>query len=553
MSENKPNTDTSYNQHSSGRGDNVAGNKTTHLNIRNVTVFILIAGIALIVIFYSIQQYRRQKEKNRQEAELRNQQDSLKTAELISSVKSAYEIKYITLEGNAIDILLDSNKINNTDILEVFGTKPLILTTPVTNYLLTLKKLFGMDPVAYNNYEVVVKNINPNKREDVKNEMKAGKELPSTNPFRISGIETSVSINDLTNKFNFDSNCIVDSLLGNDIIENTAGCNRFATKENIERLSKYFEPSPDNPSSDELKTLKLYLYTAGKKKFPSDFIEMRNGYIAAGCGGDNRYLRISIPVLKLKVAYIKNTSSAPIRLTDLLFSNNNYDGLRSMTEDSVGSFKADTVKYHITLPPGKSLIIPVQAYFQTEGMDKDENGEIIKTEDSDPTRPKYVFGNSVQIESLRVNDFLFAANKDYKATGYGFYINGSSEEGSCPYVFTYDSVQQYFMKETNILYAQNKKVKEGWDTIKLKHFDGRLQIKEIDRETSFIDCIYILARGKNGTDKIYKPDNKALISRNYSYQKLTQGDSFMLNFPTFNKREGDSYFVISSGYYLPWQ
>jgi hypothetical protein len=549
MSENKPNSGgTSYNQHSSGRGDNVAGNKTTHLNIRNVTVFILIAGVALILIIYSIHQYRRQKEINRQEAELRNQQDSLKTAELMSSVKSSYEIKYVTLEGNAIDFLLDSNKINNAEILEVFGNKPLILTTPVTNYLLALRKLFGLKP-EFTNYELVRKNIAPNESEEAKIKMTGGKILPATNPFSNQGFEAGpVSVNDLTYRFNFDSKCIADSTPGYPN-EKNAGCHRFATKENIERLLNYFDPS-----SDDFKTLKFYLYTAGSNKFPSDFFEMRNGYMSGECGGDEagyRYIRISSPILKLKVAYIKNTSSLPIKLTDLLFSNNNYDGLRSISDDSLGSGKADTVKYHITLPPGKSLIIPVHTYFEAAGIE-DTGGEPVKTE-SDPALPKYVFGNSIQIESLRVNDFLFAANNEYNAKEYGFYVNGIAEGASCPYIFTYDSSQQNFMKETNILYAQNKKSKEGWDTIRLKHFDGRLQIKEIDPETSFIDCIYILARSKNGTDKIYKPDSKALISRNYSYQKLTQGDSFMLNFPTFNKRDGDSYFVISSGYYIPWQ
>jgi type II secretory pathway pseudopilin PulG len=551
MSENKTDSGTSYNQHSSGSGDNIAGNKTTHLNIKNITVVILITGIALIVIFYSYQQYKRQQAINRQESELRNRQDSLKTAELMSSVKSAFEIKYVTLEGNAIDFLLDSNKINNAEILEVFGNKPVILTTPVSNYLATLKKQFGLHQDPEIKYEVVTKNISANKREAAKNGMKATVILPATNPYTMQDIETgNIPVNELVDKFKFDTKCIASS--NGELIESNtiAGCSRFANKETLQNLLSYFEPS-----SEQYKTIKLYLFTAGKNKLPDDFIEMRNGSYSGGCAGEegeiNHYIRISSPVLKLKVAYIKNVSAAPIKLTDLLFNKNSNEGLRAMNKDSIGFGKADTVKYHITLLPGKSLIIPVQTYFETSGMvtaDESENTEV-----TNPALSKYVFGNSVQIESMWINDFNFAANKDYNASEYGFYVNGIPEGASCPYVFTYDSSQQDFMKETNILYAQNKKSKEGWDTIKLKHFDGRLQIKEIDRETSFIDCIYILATDKNGKTKIYKPNNNALIYRDYSYVKLTRGNSFILNFPTFSNIEASSYSVISSGYYIPWQ
>ncbi len=123
---------------------------------------------------------------------------------------------------------------------------------------------------------------------------------------------------------------------------------------------------------------------------------------------------------------------------------------------------------------------------------------------------------------------------------------------ACPYVFTYDEANQRWALDTTIIYGLVGPENEATQPRPLQHFDGRLLIREVEPEISYLDQVYVLAIDGDGRKHILQHQLPALQSSDGNYLILHQGDSQWINFPGFANLENiQQYWVVARGYYEP--
>ncbi len=174
-----------------------------------------------------------------------------------------------------------------------------------------------------------------------------------------------------------------------------------------------------------------------------------------------------------------------------------------------------------------------------------------------PHLQEYLFGHSVRLESIEINKFGYLLRPFNPSSLYiisetddeGNVIE--SEAGSCPYVYTYSRFAQSWLREGVVLYGRSSKAKESEDAIDLTRFDGRVLLKELDAEESFIDAIYVRARNGDGTQTILYPDEMKLRSVDGEYVHLQQRDQLLLHFPLPRGFAAQEYSLVATGYYIP--
>lgn len=123
---------------------------------------------------------------------------------------------------------------------------------------------------------------------------------------------------------------------------------------------------------------------------------------------------------------------------------------------------------------------------------------------------------------------------------------------ACPYVFTYDQAAKTWALDTTIIYGLVGPESEATQQRRLQHFDGRLLIREVEPEISYLDQVYVLAIGKDGREHILGHDLPALQSADSNYLILKQGEHQWLHFPGIADLDKiQQYWVVARGYYEP--
>ncbi|MCB9444990.1 MAG: hypothetical protein H6669_12210 [Ardenticatenaceae bacterium] len=123
---------------------------------------------------------------------------------------------------------------------------------------------------------------------------------------------------------------------------------------------------------------------------------------------------------------------------------------------------------------------------------------------------------------------------------------------ACPYVFTYNEASKTWALDTTIIYGLVGPENETTQQRPLQHFDGRLLIREIEPETSYLDQVYVMAVAEDGRRYILQQELPALQSADENYLILHQGDSQWLHFPGFASLENiQQFWVVARGYYEP--
>jgi hypothetical protein len=86
----------------------------------------------------------------------------------------------------------------------------------------------------------------------------------------------------------------------------------------------------------------------------------------------------------------------------------------------------------------------------------------------------------------------------------------------------------------------------------LHGFDGRVLIREMDREVSFIDSVSVLEECSDGATHFLFPLNKSLQHNDDDYLVHKQGDEFFveLGLPKTRLCYG-RYSLLTKGFYLP--
>lgn len=162
---------------------------------------------------------------------------------------------------------------------------------------------------------------------------------------------------------------------------------------------------------------------------------------------------------------------------------------------------------------------------------------------------EYIYGPSMKIESVEIDNvtYQFREFDPQKVV-----VRSSEETGSCPYVFTYNQKEKSWVNEGHILYGYVTKDKEAYYEKALANFDGRIILKEIDPEISYLDSVFIKVKYADGTQKYLYPTNGRLKADDGSYVTMNKGDQIEVRFNGNWSRQDATYVLVAKGYYIPY-
>jgi hypothetical protein len=86
----------------------------------------------------------------------------------------------------------------------------------------------------------------------------------------------------------------------------------------------------------------------------------------------------------------------------------------------------------------------------------------------------------------------------------------------------------------------------------LHRFDGRILIREVEPEVSYIDSVFVLADCADGRKELFRPQNELLRRDDRRYVLLTNGEELMVTFdvPASGLCDG-TYSLSTRGFYVP--
>lgn len=127
---------------------------------------------------------------------------------------------------------------------------------------------------------------------------------------------------------------------------------------------------------------------------------------------------------------------------------------------------------------------------------------------------------------------------------------GSLEQGSCPYVFAYIPSRQQWVRSGTVISDKKGKEREGESSLRIsRETDGRILIKEVEPETSYLDQVYLKVELEGGEKITLFPDDRRLRAHDGDYVILNQGQEILLEF-ALPPGPLKSVHVISRGYFL---
>jgi len=127
---------------------------------------------------------------------------------------------------------------------------------------------------------------------------------------------------------------------------------------------------------------------------------------------------------------------------------------------------------------------------------------------------------------------------------------GPLAQGSCPYVLAYLPAEKKWEKCGTAISNLKGKELEGESSLTLpRKMNGRLIIREVEREVSYLDQIYLWTQLENGRVVISYPKNQQVRSYDANYVVLRQGQELELEFP-IPRGPLKSIQLISRGYFV---
>lgn len=121
----------------------------------------------------------------------------------------------------------------------------------------------------------------------------------------------------------------------------------------------------------------------------------------------------------------------------------------------------------------------------------------------------------------------------------------------CPYVYTYDRQEGIWRWDTTILTGLDSQQREAFQRRPLQRFDGRLLIREVEPEHSYIDQIYIIEVDHQGRKTVLQPDLALVAEADQVYLELEQREEVLLHFPDYQGATAlREVWVVAKGYYV---
>ncbi len=122
----------------------------------------------------------------------------------------------------------------------------------------------------------------------------------------------------------------------------------------------------------------------------------------------------------------------------------------------------------------------------------------------------------------------------------------------CPFVYTFNLQTQRWEFETTILYRIVDV--EATQTRPLSRFDGRLLIRELEPEISYINRLVVMAEMEDGSIQILNPQLVPLREDDEETVILHQGDELLVTMSdTLPDGSVRTWWVVATGYYTPLQ
>ncbi len=128
------------------------------------------------------------------------------------------------------------------------------------------------------------------------------------------------------------------------------------------------------------------------------------------------------------------------------------------------------------------------------------------------------------------------------------YVGGMA----CPYVYTYDALAKRWLLDTPIIYRLEGAASERLQARRLARFDGRLLVREVERETSYLDRLFVRVTDLMGHTYDLETALPELRAADDMYYVMRQGDAVTLHFTGFDASRGvREAWVYAEGYYVP--
>lgn len=142
-----------------------------------------------------------------------------------------------------------------------------------------------------------------------------------------------------------------------------------------------------------------------------------------------------------------------------------------------------------------------------------------------PTAPvipdRFDFGPAIRLESVQIG------GKEYAIRQYDpnrFMLSGELGIGSCPYLFVFDYVTRSWKKIGKILTDSPSKHKEAEYIKTIEHFPGRLQIRELEDEVTYINVVEGLLSASDGQEVQLVAQNESVKQADAKFLRLERGD-----------------------------
>lgn len=301
----------------------------------------------------------------------------------------------------------------------------------------------------------------------------------------------------------------------------------------------------------------------------------------------------SVRDLELVIAVIENASSNSITVS--------HAGIRQVVDyklrlpEETGSLfrDVDQRKELIFSPgvlaPGEMVVIPVRIQFSDDHwmqreVDTDYTGRrdealdlLLENLHRKGSTPISVFNYRDALFQKQANLFMPERVPDYpERFDYGpawsidgVYADGSFEKfqpleerqfllyagfekGSCPIVFTYQPDSDFWTNEGEILIGAIGSDLKRSEEIVLSEYKGRVMIREIENETSFIDQVRLIVTDIHGNRHAFLSDLPELRYNDDIGVRLDIGDNLELEFDVDKSiSSSDEVRLAVTGFYVP--
>jgi hypothetical protein len=121
--------------------------------------------------------------------------------------------------------------------------------------------------------------------------------------------------------------------------------------------------------------------------------------------------------------------------------------------------------------------------------------------------------------------------------------------GSCPFLFAQDRRTGAWRNLGTVLAGRSSADRYGHDQQRLRSEAGRLQLRELEAETSYVDRAALEIRAADGTRRVLPAADPLLRAEDGRYLVLRRGEAAELEFPGAERLTGSRVLHVW-GYYL---